>query len=126
MKTNIELRDVEIPDESREQFEEYLELGKVSSWAFYFDQEKGIILRKVEPDEPKYKAFEIDWSWHPFPHLFDENLNTTGVRAEVGAKFGNYRIFRFGDRKDYKSNDAYETPSHSKGNYKYAYGRLEK
>lgn len=83
---------------------------------------KYLILRKIEPEQPQYKAFEMDWSGsNP---CFEGGSHS----IFVGLKIGNYRIFGFGDDVKYSFGlvSFYSIPCDAKNNYKYAYGRLEK
>jgi len=84
-------------------------------WTYYEMPDK--------PDLPKYKTFEIDWNR-------DDGLPTIGSDGwicEIGLKVDGYRIFGFTDFEycvDPAGNYALSSCS-SKGNRKYAIGRLE-
>lgn len=131
MKQKVEI-EVEIP----EGYEPTGEFRKVSGMDWYLDRhghpwrwevpgESGgqyIIIRKrkVEPEQPQYKAFLIDWDTNEYPSL------RSGYPADIGTRTNGYRIFGYGNRPEFSESVYSPWPCTPCGNHKYAYGRLEK
>ena len=101
---------------------ESLESNKVYSWNP--NNEIGDIFHKlisgpgfVKP-EPEYKRFEINWSFD-WP-------TCGGHVVDNGIRIDGYRIYGFGDKDLANPLTWSPVPSSRYGNYKYAYGRLER
>lgn len=101
--------------------------GRTATWHNNYSKANPSEVIKLE--RPRYKSFEIDWNECNVPiiQIAISEKAEERVEAKNGQKIGDYRIIRFGDNEDYAANPYDDNvPSHQAGNYKYAYGRLEK